>query len=189
MHHNELVNRLQLVALSAAPIVLALAACSSSTNSGGKASPSPSAQGTGCVSEAEARKIWMQLDQKITAIELDPKHAGVSDIATGQAQQLINNYLQMQLVAANVTEKEVDKLESLTVVKAGCNGGDLQLRVTETVVQDDYLKPNGQLDHKDPAVGTTIHLLETFVRSAGGWKESDFQDLDQQQPTPTPQLF
>src|SRR5438270_9395920 len=158
--HNEAVIALRMLALPAvAAVAVTLASCSSSStrsagssHSGGSpgssstASPGSSvpAQGNGCVSHDEAVRIWTEIDQKLNAIELDPKHAGVTNVATGQALQLINEYLQMQLVSANFTEKEVDKLESLSIVDAGCNGGDLQVTVSEKVVQDDYLKPNGQ---------------------------------------------
>jgi hypothetical protein len=203
--HNEAVIPLKMLALpAAATVAIALASCSGSTTStsnrgsshsggspGSSSTPSPGssvpAQGTGCVSHDEAVRIWTEIDQKLNAVELDPKHAGVTDVATGQALQLINEYLQMQLVSSNFTEKEVDKLESLSIVDAGCNGGDLQVTVSEKVVQDDYLKPNGQVDHADPAVGTTLQLAETFTRSGGTWKESDFRDMSS--PTSTPQLF
>jgi hypothetical protein len=175
---------------AAAPLVAltaALAACSGSTSSRTHA-PSPSAR-SGCVSKTEATQIWTDLDKKLTALELDPSHANVGAVATGQAQQLINEYLQMQLVTPGFTEREVDKLEKLSIVAAGCGGGPLMLQVTELVAQDDYLKPNGQVDHADPLVGKTIDVAETFVRSGGGWKESNFADLNQGGATPTPQIF
>jgi len=158
-----------------------------SSSSGASPGGSPGAQGGGCVSHDEAVQIWTDIDQKLNAIELDPKHAGVANVATGQALQLINEYLQTQLIASNFTEKEVDKLESLSVIDAGCSGGDLTVQVSEKVVQDDYLRPNGQLDHSDSAVGTTLELVETFVRDGTTWKESNFRDASQ--PTSTPQLF
>lgn len=181
-------------------MLLVIAGCSSSTatssarhsptssSSTGGSSPSAiPAQGSGCVSQTEAMQIWNKADAKLNAIELDPKHAGVADVATGEAQQLINVYLQQQLVALNFTEKEVDKLDSLTVIDAGCNGGTLDLHVAIVLVRDDYLKPDGQVDHPDPQVGMTLHFDETFVRVSSVWKEANFSSLDQ--ATPTPQLF
>lgn len=132
-------------------------------------------------------RIWTDIDEKLNAVELDPKHEGVGKLATGQALELINEYLQTTLVSKNLTEKEVDKLESLTVIDAGCNGGDLTVQVSQKVVQDDYLRPDGQLDHSDSAVGTTLELVETFVRDGSSWKESDFRDATQ--PTSSPQIF
>jgi len=161
-----------------------LTACSSSTAA--TQSPSPTAPGKGCVSTAQARQVWTQIDKQLNAIELDPKHAGVANVATGQARLLINQYLQQQLVANNFTEREVDRLDALVVEVAGCGGRELQVRVTETVVTDDYLNPAGKVDHRDPAVGTTIHIRETLVRSGASWKESNFIDLDQPQPTQSP---
>jgi hypothetical protein len=163
-------------------LVALLAAC------GGAPSISH-AQGKGCVSQSEASRIWTQLDQKLNALERDPRRASVSEVATGQAEQVINEYLQNDLIAHDFTENEVDKLRSLTVLEAGCDGGRLRVQVAETVVQDDYLKPDGAVDHSDALVGTTITVVQTFVRSGKGWKESDFADLDQGTPNPTPQLF
>jgi len=185
--HNEAVSGFRLAALMAAPMVAGLAACSTSTGSPTAKSSATGSPGTGCVSHDQAVQVWTDIDKRINAIELDPKHAGVSGVASGQALQLINEYLQMQLVSSSFTEREVDKLESLSVVDAGCNGGDLQVQVTEKVVQDDYLRPDGTVDHPDPAVGSDLTLVETFVRSGSTWKESNFRDLTQ--PTSTPQLF
>jgi len=188
-------------AVACITLAVLVAACSSATSttsgapggSRGSASPgSPSGQGTagaqgsGCLSHDEAVSIWTDIDHKLNAIELDPKHAGVANVATGQALELINQYLQTQLISSNFTEKEVDKLESLTVIDAGCNGGDLQVNVSETVVQDDYLRADGSVDHADSSVGSTLQLAETYIRVGGTWKQSDFRDLSS--PTATPQL-
>jgi hypothetical protein len=167
--------------------VVLLCACGGGART---AAPAPSGSPrTGCVSQAEATRIWKDLDRKLNALENDPRNAKVEAVATGQAADLIKQYLQEQLIAHGFTEREVDKLRSLTVLEAGCDGGRLQVQVTETVVQDDYVKPNGQLDHSDALVGKTINVVQTFVRSGAGWKESDFADLDQGTPSPTPQLF
>ena len=81
----------------------------------------------------------------------------------------------------------MDRLDSLTVLDPGCGKGTVRVRVTVTLVQDDYLAADGHVDHSDEAVGSTFHLIESFVRSGTGWKETDFEDADQ--PTPTPQLL
>jgi hypothetical protein len=175
-----------LVCAGLTAVAAVLSGCSSATNSP-TGSPVP-AQGTGCVTQQQATQVWTQIDTRLNAIELDPKHAGTADVATGAALTGIRQYLQQQLVAKNLTEREVDHLQSLSVVDAGCNGGTLQLRVTMTLVQDDYLATDGHVDHADAQVGKTLHILDSYVRSGGVWKESDFQDLDQPGPTQTPQL-
>jgi len=197
------VRRIPSAALLAVPVALVIAGCSSSSHAssaktagtphptitpaaGGVAHAVP-VQGNGCVSQSEATRIWTQVDSDLNAIELDPKHTGVAAVATGDAERLIDLYLQQQLEASSFTEREVDRLDTLSVVDAGCSGGQLELRVTIDLVQDDYLKPDGHVDHADSQVGSTIHFDETFTRAGGAWKESSFMDLDQ--ATPTPQLF
>lgn len=146
------------------------------------------ANGSGCVTTAEATRIWNGIDAKLNAIEADPKHGGASFVATGNALSQIEQYLAQQLEANSFTELEVDRLDSISVVSAGCNNGTLQIRVTMTLVRDDYLKANGQVDHADPAVGKTLHYIESFKRFGGVWKETDFQSLDNPPATQTPQL-
>jgi len=154
---------------------------------GGSPSNPSSRPPTGCVSKAEAENVWRSVDQRLNAVVLDPAHAGLASVATGNALAQDRAYIQERLVSMNLTEREVDRLDSLTVTASGCNGGTLTVRVTETLVQDDYLAPDGHVDHQDPAVGSTFHLFESFVRSGSSWKESDFIDIDQ--PSPTPQLL
>jgi hypothetical protein len=96
-------------------------------------------------------------------------------------------YIQQQLIARGLTEHEVDRLDSLTILDPGCGKAPLRVRVTLTLVQDDYLAPDGHVDHADEGVGSTFHLIETYARSGSSWKETDFVDADQ--PTPTPQLL
>lgn len=165
-----------------------LAGCSSAPATSPRASPVP-AEGTGCVTQAEAMRIWTQVDTALNAAEADPAHSHPEAVATGTALQAVQQYLAQQLIANHWTEKEVDRLASLTVVDAGCDGGSLQVRVSMTLIRDDYLKPDGQVDHPDPSVGMTLRFLDVYVRSGGVWKESDFQSLDQPAASPTPQLL
>ena len=178
------------------PLVIAtcgVAACGSNPAVSPSGAPVPVGQGvpshgSGCVTTAEATRVWNGIDAKLNAIEADPKHGGASYVATGSALNLIEQYLAQQLEANSFTEIEVDKLESVAIVDAGCNNGTLKLRVTMTLVKDDYVKANGKVDHADPAVGKTLHYNESFVRAGGVWKESDFQNLDNPPVTQTPQL-
>ena len=141
---------------------------------------------TGCVSQSQAQQIWTQIDNQLNAIVLDPSHAGLGNVATGNALAQIQQYIQTTLVQANLTEKEVDRLDALTVLSAGCNNGTLTVHVTMTVTRDDYLTPTGKVDHSDPQVGATLHLDESYMRAGSSWKESDFTNLDA--PSQTPQL-
>ena len=162
---------------------LMLVSCSATPGAGG--SPSPAV----CVTGAQAVRIWTAIDNRINAIESDPHHAGLSDVTTGAALTEIESYLQNQLVSKGFTEHEVDHLDGLVVVTAGCRGQPLTLRVTETLVQDDYLNAAGAVDHHDAQVGQTLHLLQAYEQAGGVWKENDFSDLDQPVATPTPQLL
>jgi hypothetical protein len=172
--------------------VIVLSGCSSSSTShstssaSGGASESPGTPQAGCVSQSQAQQIWTQIDNQLNAIVLDPKHAGLGNVATGNALALIQQYIQTTLVQANLTEKEVDRLDALTVLNAGCNNGTLTVHVTMTVTRDDYLTPTGKVDHSDPQVGATLHLDESYMRAGSSWKESDFTNLDA--PSQTPQL-
>ena len=141
----------------------------------------------GCVDQNAAQSIWRSLDQRLNAVALDPDHAGLDAVATGSALGKERQYIQRQLVAQHLTEREVDRLDSLTVLDPGCGKGTVRVRVTVTLVQDDYLAADGHVDHSDEAVGSTFHLIESFARSGTSWKETDFEDADQ--PTPTPQLL
>ena len=105
------------IATSAAccSVAAALASCAAPANG------TPTAT-TGCVSQAQATQIWTGIDDRLNAIELDPHHAGLAAVATGNALTTITAYLQQQLVARHFTEREVDHLDQVTVVQAGCNG-------------------------------------------------------------------
>lgn len=149
----------------------------------------PSIAATGCVTTSEATQIWTSIDNRLNAIELDPHHTGASSVTTGTALTTITTYLQQQLVAHGFTEREVDHLDQLTIVQAGCNGGRLILNVTMTLVQDDYLDAAGRVDHEDPALGHELNLLQEYVRSGNGWKETAFSDLTSRGASPTPQVL
>ncbi|MBV9101408.1 MAG: hypothetical protein JOZ46_05745 [Candidatus Dormibacteraeota bacterium] len=163
---------------------LALTGCSAGAPS--SAAASQPAQG-GCVSQSQAESIWTSVDQRLNAIVLDPKHAGLTTVATGSALGLIQQYVQTTLVQPHLTEREVDHLDQLIILSAGCGDAPLHVHVTMTVVRDDYLKPDGSVDHSDPTVGTSLRLDEAFVRAGSSWKESDFQSL-QQEAQQTPRL-
>jgi hypothetical protein len=169
-----------------ATLTVLLASCA--TPPSAHSTPTPVAR-TGCVARPEATRIWTTVNHRLDAIELDPRHAGVSAVTTGNALTEITAYLEQQLVAHGLTEREVDRLNQLTIVQAGCNGGRLILNVTMTLLQDDYLKAGGAIDHRDPSVGNALNLLEEYVRSGGAWKESDFSDLTPPGASPTPQLL
>ncbi len=184
-------HRSAVAGVGTALAAIVLSACSSSnsshsTSSAGASASSSAAPQAGCVSQAQAQQIWTQIDNQLNAIVLDPNHAGLSNVATGNALAQVQQYIQTTLVQANLTEKEVDRLDALNVLSAGCNNGTLTLHVTMTVVRDDYLNPAGQVDHSDPQVGATLHLDELYDRAGSGWKESDFTNLDS--PNQTPQL-
>lgn len=131
----------------------------------------------------------MTVNHRLAAIELDPHHVGVSAVTTGNALAQITTYMEEQLVARGLTEHEVDRLDQLSVVQAGCNGSRLIVNVTMTLVQDDYLKLGGAVDHRDPSVGRAFNLLQEYVRSSGSWKESDLSDLTPPDASPSPQLL
>jgi hypothetical protein len=147
----------------------------------------PPTSKAGCLTQSEATHVWTTVNDRIDAIELDPHHTGVSAVTAGSALTAITTYLQQQLVGPGFTEREVDHLDQLTVVQAGCNGGLLILNVTMTLVQDDYLNAAGHVDHHDPSVGQQLNVLQEYVESGGVWKETAFSDLTQPGATPTPQ--
>jgi hypothetical protein len=163
-----------------------LASCSTPPAARSTSTPVPT---TGCVTPTQATRIWMTVNHGLAAIELDPHHAGVSAVTTGNALAQITTYMQEQLAARGLTELEVDRLDQLSVVQAGCNGSRLIVNVTMTLVQDDYLKAGGAVDHRDPSVGRDFTLLQEYVQSGGSWKETDVSDLTPPGASPTPQLL
>jgi hypothetical protein len=174
-------RRVALLAAAGAVAVL-LASCAAPTHGA-------STTQSGCVSQSEATQIWTSIDDRLNAVELDPHHTGASSVTTGNALATITTYLQQQLVAHGFTEREVDHLDQLTVVQAACNGSRLILNVTMTLVQDDYLNAAGTVDHQDASVGKALNMLQEYVRSGSGWKETDFSDLTPPPASPTPQIL
>jgi hypothetical protein len=136
-----------------------------------------------CVDTQQARSIWNDVNTRIDGLSLHPDLSRVGDVAEGSAADEITAYLQQQLLDHKLTERERERLDALTVVQNGCGGNPLTVNVSETVVQDDYLAPNGHVDHSDPAVGQTLHLVESYVRSGSTWKIITMTSLDQ--PTPS----
>lgn len=168
-------------------MVAALLPASCAAPSSAAATPKPVAK-TGCVTQAEATRIWTTINHRVSAIELDPHHGGAAAVTTGNALAEITTYLE-HLVVQGLTEREVDRLDQLTVVQAGCDGGRLVVNISMTVVQDDYLKAGGSFDHRDPAAGTILNLLQEYVQARGSWKESDSSNLTPPAASPTPQLL
>lgn len=177
-------------ALAGSCAALLVSACGAqpAATSHAPASAAPSgrvpAQGSGCVSEAEARQIWADINNAIDAMEADPKDAAPSDFTSGAALAAVQQYLAQQLVANRWTEHEVDRLDALSVVNPACHNGTLQLHVTITVVTDVYLAANGQVDHHDNTEGQQAHLSNSYVRSGGRWRETELLDTDPASPTP-----
>ncbi len=137
--------------------------------------PAPGA----CVDTAQARTVWNDVTQRLDALSLHPDVAKVGTVAEGTAAQQISQYLQQTLLDKHLTERERERLDSVTVVQPGCNGQPLTLHLTETLVQDDYLAPDGHVDHVDSSVGQRIELLESYVRSGGVWKVVSIANLAQ----------
>ena len=169
-----------------------LAACGASS---AKATPAGGAiggvraQGSGCVSQAQAQQIWTDIDNRIIAFEAHPKTATPDTVATGAALEAIQTYLAQQLEANNWTEREVDKLDSLTVANAGCNNGTLVVHGTITLVTDEYLAGDGQVDHHDSQEGQKQDFIDNYVRVGGYWKQSQLQNPNQAAPTASPQVI
>jgi hypothetical protein len=136
-----------------------------------------------CLDSTQARAVWTDVNARIDALSLHPDISHVAAVAEGTAADDIRQYLQQTLIDKHLTEREREHLDDLTVVQPGCSGQPLTVHVHETVVQDDYLRPDGHVDHTDPAVGQTLNMLESYVRSGGTWKIIALTSLDQ--PTPS----
>ena len=145
----------------------------------GLQNPAPGA----CLTDTQARAVWTDVSQRLDALSLHPDTTRVGDVAEGTAAAEITQYLQQTLLDKHLTERERERLDGLTVVQAGCGSGSLTVQATETLVQDDYLAPDGHVDHKDPQVGQTQHLLESYVRSGSVWKLIALTSLDQPSPS------
>jgi hypothetical protein len=168
------------------PACLLVAACGATATTSGPPPTGPPPAAAGCVDSATAHQIWTGINSRLNAIVLDPRHQGLADVATGSALTGLQDYIQTKLVANNLTEREVDSLDGLRIDDAGCAGGPVQLYITTTATRDDYLKPDGSVDHSDPLVGAQLHVEESFDRVGGQWKESSIVDLDA--PSPSAQI-
>jgi hypothetical protein len=143
------------------------------------AAPSPGQ----CLTVSQARQVWSDVNGRLDALVLHPTLAGVDAIAQGSAAVQMRQYIQQRLLDQKLTEREKSRLDDLIVVQAGCGSQALTVRSTSTLVQDDYLAADGHVDHADPGVGSTTHLLESYARSGGVWKVTSLTSLDQ---TPAP---
>jgi hypothetical protein len=132
-----------------------------------------------CLDNQQARGVWNDVTARLDALSLHPDTTKVSDVAEGTAGDEIRQYLQSTLISKGLTEREKERLDDLTVVQAGCNGEPLTVNLTETLVQDDYLAKDGHVDHQDPSVGQSLHMLESYVRSGSTWKLIALTSLDQ----------
>lgn len=172
-----------------AGLLTACGASSAKATPAGGAIGGVRAQGSGCVSQAQAQQIWTDIDNRIIAFEAHPKTATPESVATGAALEAIQTYLAQQLEANNWTEREVDKLDSLTVANAGCNNGTLVVHGTITLVTDEYLAGDGQVDHHDSQEGQKQDFIDNYVRVGGYWKQSQLQNPNQAAPTASPQVI
>jgi hypothetical protein len=136
-----------------------------------------------CLDDQQARGVWSDVTKRLDALVLHPDLARVATVAQGTAAQEISDYVQHTLLDHHFTEREHERLDDLSVVQPGCGGQPLSVRVTETLVQDDYLAPDGHVDHRDAGVGQSHQLLETYMHTASGWKVIDIASLD---ATPSP---
>lgn len=150
-----------------------------SATSGASPSPSAVARATGaCVTTSDARVVWTTVNGRLVAIGLDPHHAGVDGVAAGPAADQLRQYFQRQLTAQNLVERETDRLDDVVVLDPACSNAPLVLRVTETLVQDDYLRPDGAIDHRDARVGSQLHYVMTYERTSDGWRLWQITSLD-----------
>lgn len=136
-----------------------------------------------CLDEAAARKVWSEVNARLDALVLHPDVSHIGTVAEGTAADDVRQYIEDNLLAKHLTERERERLDSLQVLQGGCAGQPLTVRTSETLVQDDYLAADGHVDHVDSGVGRTTQLIESYVRSGSTWKVIAIQSLDQ--PTPT----
>jgi hypothetical protein len=123
-----------------------------------------------CLTQAQARAVWQNVDERMTALELHPSLSGVDAVAQGTAATQLRQYLQQRLLDQHLSEREVQRLDSISVLQFACGSQPLTVRAYVTLVQDDYLAADGHVDHRDPGVGQTSEVLLSYVRTPGGWK-------------------
>jgi hypothetical protein len=132
-----------------------------------------------CVNKQGAQQVWTEVSDRLDALVLHPALSGVDAVAQGTAATQMRTYIQQRLLDNHLTERERSKLDDLSVVQPACGAQPLTVRVTVTLVQDDYLAADGHVDHADPGVGQTNHLLQSYVRSGATWKLITIASLDQ----------
>jgi hypothetical protein len=132
-----------------------------------------------CVGKQQAQQVWTDVSNRLDALVLQPALTGVDAVAQGTAATQMRTYIQQRLLDNHLTEREQSKLVDLSIVQSACGAQPLTVRVTVTLVQDDYLAADGHVDHADPGVGQTNHLLESYVRSGATWKLITIASLDQ----------
>lgn len=174
--------RIHLSAILVSAVVLAGCGGSSSSAAPQAGGPSP-ARSSSCVDVRAATEVWKDVNRRLNAVTRSADHGGLDGAATGAAAALLRQYIDAQLIAKKLTEREQDRLDSLTVTDGGCSGGPLVVEVRETLVGDDYIAADGHVDHADAKVGTASHFQNTYVRAGSTWKLSDLQDLDAPGPS------
>lgn len=130
----------------------------------------PGPGGGACLGQAQARAVWQSVEDRIDLLLRNPAEAGVDAVAEGAAATQLRAYVQTSLLDQHLSEHQLRALTALTVLQAGCGVQPLTVRATVTLAVDDYLTPDGQVDHSDPGVGQASQVLESFVRSGAGWK-------------------
>jgi len=131
-----------------------------------------------CVARAQAQQVWSDVDARVDALVLHPSVSGVDAVAEGTAAEQMRAYVQTALLDHGLSERETSQLDDLSIVQSACGALPLTVRVTVTLLQDDYLAADGSVDHSDPGVGQVSHLLESYVRAGGGWKLVTIASLD-----------
>lgn len=137
-----------------------------------------------CVDATAARAIWTDVSRRVDALVLHPDLSRISDVADGTAAEELRAYIQSNLLDHHLTEREQERLDDLRVLQPGCHGSPLTLQVRETLVRDDYLAPDGHVDHVDAEVGTTHTIVDTYFRTGTTWRITAIEPVDQGTPTP-----
>jgi hypothetical protein len=137
-----------------------------------------------CITEAQARGVWQTVDDRVNALVLHPSTAAVAALAQGTAATQLRAYVQQRLLDQHLTEREVQRLDSISVLQPACGSQPLTVRVYVTLVQDDYLAADGHVDHRDPGVGQSSEVIESYVRTPGGWKVITIATLGTPAPSP-----
>jgi hypothetical protein len=143
--------------------------------------PAPGA----CVDATAARGIWTDVSKRVDALVLHPDLSRIGDVADGTAAEELRVYIQTNLLDHKLTEREQERLDDVRVLQPGCHGAPLTLQVRETLVHDDYLAPDGHVDHVDAGVGSTHTLVDTYFRTGDTWRITAIEPADQSTPAPS----